>query len=162
MSQTSKEIDGALWRARASWLISLVLTAGAVGTSLVAAWPVAPGEGEWTAGHFVFDVLAFIVPTVGAYWAHWRFFRRHWSRGRVSPRGYIRAEVSLHVGLCLSAVLLGVDSVIRRSSMPEFPLMLVPTVLLLLAWPSGWAMTRSGAADAQDEDEALNFPPDRP
>ena len=152
----------ALLRAWMVWVVLVLLGAATTGVGILLAWQPA-GEGAERAAlnaGLIFNLVFFVVVSVAAFILHRRLFRKHWSAGYVTPGGYLTAEVVFWVLLSLVILTLNVSCIAQQVFMPDMLLVFGAFLLLMLSWPSGWAMTHARPHDEEDDEELLHFEED--
>jgi hypothetical protein len=143
----------ALWM----WFVAVVVGVASLGLAIVLVTadnnPGPSSPDAWLVASAA--MVGLVVPL--CVFAHGWMFRRHWHDGLVAPGGYIRAEAMLWAGLLATAIVIAVGAIQRQTLMPDL-LLAGPTVgLLLLSWPSGWAMRHDTPREFEDDDEILHF-----
>ncbi|MHC4994957.1 MAG: hypothetical protein ACYTGQ_07880 [Planctomycetota bacterium] len=104
---------------------------------------------------FWVSVAVFLVGIPAAWAIHTQCFKRYWHHGVVDPRGFIVASVlmwGVFTGLIL---VIATNTLLRDGLFPDFLMLMPPTVLLLLTYPSGWAMTHQAPRDKIDDEHEL-------
>jgi len=150
----------ALLRAWMLWFVLVLAGAAATGLSIMLSWqPATAAEGDRMAVNpgLVFNLVFFVAVSTAAFFLHWRLFRKHWSGGYVTPRGYLTADAVFWLLMTLVIVVLDVSCIIQGVFMPDMLLVFGAFILLLLSWPSGWAMTHARPRDEEDDEEILHI-----
>ena len=147
----------AMRRGWAIWLILVAVAAAATGSAFTLASTGVRTDPTPRATALAIPMAAFGILIPLSFLAHWYCFRHYWKNGVVQPRGYLIGCTILWSGITLSILISSLVSILHGTLMPDIMIVLTGTLILLLTWPSGWAMVTKRPFSEEDDEEALHI-----